>query len=255
MTMATALNSERMAVTSGGSSGLGRAFVAALHAEGVRIFTCGRDPKKLRRVETEFPGVGTTICDMADVDAVRGFAAFVQSSSPGVDLLISNAGLLREVDLSDPAIASTELVSEVEINLGGPIQFVASFMPTLRIAALSNLIVVSSGYAVTPATRAPVYSAAKAGLHSFCKGLRRQVADLEISVTEVAPPLVDTPSVTHRSGPKLSSDDVVRAALNDARRGRPEIRPGTVRWLPLLMRLAPDYAEQLVARITMPETG
>jgi uncharacterized oxidoreductase len=185
---------------------------------------------------------------MADVDAIRAFAAFVQSSRPEVDLLVSNAGVMREMDFSDPAIASAELLSEVEINLGGPIQFIASFLPALRAAAPSNIIVVSSGYAFAPATRAPIYSAAKAGFRSFCKGLRRQLAPLRIGMTEVAPPLVDTPSVSHRSGAKLSSGDVVRAALDGARRGRSEIRPGSVRWLPLLLRIAPDLAERMVAK-------
>ncbi|MDQ2802663.1 MAG: SDR family NAD(P)-dependent oxidoreductase [Pseudomonadota bacterium] len=142
--MATVSHTERVAVISGGSSGIGRSFVAALHAEGYRIFTCGRDAEKLRRVEQEFPGVQASVCDLADVDAIRAFAAFVQSSGPGVDLLISNAGVMREVDFSDPAIASAELLSEVEVNLGGPIQLIAAFMPALRAAAPSNIIVVRS---------------------------------------------------------------------------------------------------------------
>jgi uncharacterized oxidoreductase len=239
---------ERVAVISGGSSGIGRSFVAALHAEGYRIFTCGRDEQKLRRVEKEFPGVQTFVCDLADAGTVRAFAAFVQSSGPGVNLLISNAGLMHEVDFSDPGIESKELLSEVDVNLGGPIQLIASFMPALRAAAPSNIIVVTSGYAFAPGRRAPVYSATKAGLRSFCKGLRRQLADLRIGVTEVAPPLVDTPSVSHKSGAKLSPDEVARAALNGSRRGRHDVLPGSVRWLPLLLRIAPGLAEQLVAR-------
>lgn len=246
--MAKGASEPRVAVVSGGSSGIGRSFVAALHAEGYWVFTCGRDAEKLRWVEQEFPGVRTSVCDMADVDAVRAFAAFVQLSSSRVDLLISNAGVMREVDFTDPAIASAELLSEIAINLGGPIQFIASFLPALRAAAPSNVVVVTSGYALAPATHAPIYSAAKAGLRSFCKALRRQLAGLGIGVTEVAPPLVDTPAVSHRSGTKLSSDLVVRVALDGVRRGRTEILPGSVRWLPLLLRVAPGLAERVIAR-------
>jgi uncharacterized oxidoreductase len=241
-------------VVSGGSSGRGRAFVAALHAEGYRVFTCGRDPEKLRRLEEAFPGVHTCVCDVADADAIRAFAASVQASHPGgIDLLVSNAGVLREVDFGDPAIAASaellgEVAGEVAVNLAGPVQLIAAFMPALRAAAPSRIVVVSSGYALAPATRAPVYSAAKAGLRGFCKALRRQLAGLGIGVTEVAPPLVDTPSVSHRSGAKLSPDAVVRATLDGARRGRAEVLPGSVRWLPLLLRVAPGLAERLVAR-------
>jgi len=187
MDMATTSNRERVAVISGRSSGLGRAFVAALHAEGYRVFTCGREREKLRRVETEFPGVRTSVCDMADVDAVPGFAAVVQSSPPGVDLLISNAGVLCEVDFRDPAIASKELLSEVKVNLGGSIQFIASFMPALRIAAPSKIVIVSSRYALAPASRAPIYSAAKAGLHSFCKGLIPDALTVDSDVIPLGP--------------------------------------------------------------------
>jgi uncharacterized oxidoreductase len=140
------------------------------------------------------------------------------------------------------------LLSEIDVNLGGPIQLIASFMPALRAAAPSSIIVVTSGYAFAPGRHTPIYSAAKAGLRSFCKGLRRQLEGPRIGVTEVAPPLVDTPSVSHKSGAKLSPDDVARAALDGARRGRHEVLPGSVRWLPLLLRVAPELAEQLVAR-------
>jgi uncharacterized oxidoreductase len=100
--MTTVSSRERVAVISGGSSGIGRSFVAALHAEGYRIFTCGRDEQRLRRVEKDFPGVRSVVCDLADAGAIRSFAAFVQSSGPGVDLLISNAGFMRDVDFTDP---------------------------------------------------------------------------------------------------------------------------------------------------------
>jgi uncharacterized oxidoreductase len=62
MDVVPASNKARVAVISGGSSGIGRSFVAALHAEGYRIFTCGRDAAKLRRVEQAFPGVQTSGC-------------------------------------------------------------------------------------------------------------------------------------------------------------------------------------------------
>lgn len=190
----------------------------------------------------------TSVCDMANASAIRAFAASVQSFSPRVDLLISNAGVLREVNFGDAAIASAELLSEVEVNLSAPVQLIASFMPALRAAAPSNIVIVSSGYALAPATRAPIYSAAKAGLHSFSKGLRCQLVGLRIGVTEVLPPLVDTPSVRHRTGIKLSPDDIALAAMKSVRRERREVLPGSVRWLPLLLRIAPGIAERFVAR-------
>ena len=237
-----------VAVVSGGSSGIGRAFVAALHADGYRVHACGRDAARLRRLEQDHPGVQGLVCDMADPEAIRGWAGTVLAASPQIDLLVSNAGILRTLDFTDAGIGGAEPAREVGINLAGPIQLVGCFMPGLRAAAPSRIVVVGSGYGLAPATAAPVYSASKAGLHSFCKALRRQLAAVRIGVTEVLPPLVDTPAVRHKRGAKLSPDDLARMVLRDASRGRAEILPGSVRWLPLLLRIAPGVAERLVSR-------
>ncbi len=238
-----------VAVVSGGSSGIGRSFVAALHAAGYRIFSCGRDAARLRQLEQDFPGVQGLVCDMADPRAVRGFAAAVLASSSELDLLVSNAGILRMLALGDPGFAEASATSEVAINLAGPIELIGAFMPALRAAAPSRIIVVSSGFALAPSTAAPVYSASKAGLHSFCKASRRQLAPLGIGLTEVLPPLVDTPAVRTRRGAKLSPDEVVRQALRGASRNRAEILPGPVRWLPVLLRIAPGVTGRLVGRM------
>jgi len=242
------MTNTRTAVISGGSSGIGRAFVAALHKEGYGVLTCGRDEAKLRSLEAAFPGVRGLVCDMADAAAVRQFAATVLAEHPRVDLLISNAGGLREIDFTRADVASLDLTAELRSNLEGAINLVAGFLPGLRQAAPAAIIAVSSGYALAPATRAPIYSASKAGLHSFLKSLRRQLAPLRISVTEVAPPVVDTPSVAHRTVSKMSAEAVVAMTLAAARKGKPTVYPGQARFLPLLLRLAPGFAENLVAK-------
>ena len=158
------------------------------------------------------------------------------------------AGVLRTLDFADPAIGAAAPDQEIGITLSGAIQLVASAMPGLLAAAPSRIIVVGSGYGLSPSTAAPVYSASKAGLHGFCKALRRQLAASRVGVTEVLPPLVDTPAVSHRHGRKLSPDALVRQVLRDASRGRDEVLPGSVRWLPLLLRVAPRFTERMVAR-------
>ncbi len=185
---------------------------------------------------------------MADRNAVTDFVAAVLDASPRIDLLVSNAGVLRTLDFADPAIGKAGPDREIAINLAGAIQLIASAMPGLLAAAPSRVIVVGSGYGLAASTAAPVYSASKAGLHGFCKALRRQLAASRIGVTEVLPPLVDTPAVSHRQGRKLSPDALVRQVLRDAFRGRDEVLPGAVRWLPLLLRLAPRLTERMVGR-------
>lgn len=240
-------DSIRTAVVSGGSSGIGKAIVTRLHADGWCVHTCGRDAVKLAALERELPGVKTAVCDVSDRLAVRAFARSVAAASPGVDLLVSNAGGLREIDFTRSELAELDLCAELRINTEGAIHLIAEFLPGLRASARTSILIVSSGYGLAPATRAPVYSASKAALHSLSKSLRRQFAPLGIRVTELIPPVVDTPATAHRKVAKLATDVVAAQAVSGALSGRDEVRPGAVRFLPLLLRLAPRFAERIVA--------
>lgn len=237
-----------VAVVSGGSSGIGRAFVAQLVDEGYRVVALGRDVGKLRRLVEEFPGVRTEVCDVSDRAAVFALAPKLTDEYGAVHVLVSNAGGLRELDFTTAALDTADLTSELRINLEGAIHLTAAFLPALRKAGKSAIVFVTSGYALAPAQRAPLYSASKAGLRSFSKALRRQLRPLGISVTEVAPPVVDTPAVAHRQVGKLPPEAVVRQTLAAARAGRPYVYPGQTRFLPLLLRLFPALAESIVAR-------
>lgn len=245
--MQSTVTQARVAVISGGSSGIGRAMVAELHGAGWLVFTCARDPEKLARLAQDFPGVTGIVCDVAERAAIETFAAQVLGSNPKVDLVISNAGGLVEVDFTAPDLKAVDLATELRVNLEGAIHLIAAVMPGLKAAGSGSILIVSSGYALTPATRGPIYSAAKAALHSLSKSLRRQLAPLGISVTELLPPLVDTPAVAHRKGKKISAEAVARAALKGVWQGKREVCPGNVRYLPWLLRLTPAIAEKIVA--------
>lgn len=239
---------DRTAVVSGGSSGIGKAIVSRLHAQGWSVHACGRDAEKLATLAQELPGVRTAVCDVSDRLAVRAFASAVAAVSPSVDLLVSNAGGLREIDFTRSDLAAMDLSTELRSNTEGAIHLIAEFLPCLRAAGRASLLIVSSGYGLAPATRAPVYSASKAALHSLSKSLRRQFAPLGISVTELIPPVVDTPATAHRDVSKLSAAEVAAQAVHSALNGREEVRPGAARFLPVLLRIAPGLAERIVAK-------
>lgn len=238
----------RVAVVSGGSSGIGLALVELLHAEGWCVHTCGRDLRKLQALEQRLPGVRVKVCDVTDRASVQAFASWVAEQHARVNLVVSNAGGLTEIDFTADNLAEIDLVGDLRRNTEGAIHWIGAFLPSLRVAGAASILIVSSGYALAPATRAPVYSAAKAALHSLSKSLRRQLAPIGISVTELLPPVVDTPAVAHRKVSKLLARDVAAQALRATLAGAEEVRPGAVRFLPLLMRIAPRAVERLVAK-------
>lgn len=236
------------AIVTGGSSGIGRAFVASLHLSGWYVVTCGRDAGKLQQLAQAFPGIHTYQCDVSDKDAVAAFVAHASSACSDIKLLVNNAGALQELDFTQPDLLSLDLTREIRCNLEGAIHMTAGFLPALRASGHANIIMVSSGFGLLPATRAPIYSASKAGLRSFTKALRRQLEGQGITVTDVAPPSVDTPATAHYKASKISPEQVVELALDAAWRGQTEVYPGMARWLPLMMRLAPRLIERIVAK-------
>ena len=237
----------KVVLVTGGTSGIGLALARAFLAAGARVTVCGRDPRRLEVARASLPGVTASRCDVTDAGQVRRLLAEVEAGFGRLDVLVSNAGSLAERDLAagvDPA----EVEREVRLNLVAPIVLTGLAMPLLKKAERAAIVVVTSGYALAPATRAPVYSAAKAGLRAFAKALRRQVRPLGMTVTEVVPPVVDTPAVAHLAVRKVSPEAVAAATLRAVAAGRSEVYVGVARLLPLLLRLAPGLAEAAVAR-------
>ncbi len=239
---------DRVAVVTGGSYGLGRDFVAELSRRGYRTIVCARDSNKLAQLEREIAGVEGVVCDMSDLDLVARLADAILQKTPAIDLLVSNAGRAGEYDLKADDLSGIDVAGEINVNLAGPIKLILALLPALKQRPGSGIIVVTSGYALAPFPRMPIYSAAKAGLRSFTKSLRREMKGFGVHVLEVAPPLVDTPAVQHKKGRKMPAAEVVRQALRGLDDKREEVLPGKVRLLPMLLRLAPRLAETMIAR-------
>jgi uncharacterized oxidoreductase len=154
---------------------------------------------------------------------------------------------MEQVDLLGGSVSDDRVAYEIGVNLTGTILLTRRFLPLLRASRDPVIVMISSGYALIPATRAPTYSASKAGLHSFTMALRRQLHGTGIRVVEVLPPLIDTPATCTIKGPKMSPNALVERVLRDIRFGRDEILPGKVALLPVLLRLVPSYVTRRVA--------
>ena len=80
------------------------------------------------------------------------------------------------------SVGDERIAQEIAVNLTGPILLTRRHLPLLRFQLRALIIVITSGYALLPATRAPTYSASKADLRSFTMALRRQLRSIGIRV-------------------------------------------------------------------------
>jgi uncharacterized oxidoreductase len=239
--------SDRVVLVTGGNSGIGAAFVERLAANGAKVVACGRNEITLQELQNQNPAIVAFRCDITARQDVLALAKAIQDRYGKLDVLINNAGIMEQVDLLKESVSDDRIAYEIAVNLTGTIVLTRRLLPLLRAGRDPLIVMISSGYALLPATRAPTYSASTAGLHSFAMARRRQLRSVGIRVVEVLPPLVETPATRSVRRPKMSTGALVDRVLRDIQKGRDEILPGRVGLLPILMRLAPSYAARRVA--------
>lgn len=176
----------------GGNGGIGRALAEALHREGNRIVITGRRKEALEEVVAANPGMAYELLDVADAQAISGFAGVAAVKYPALNVVINNAGIMvaenwiaDQVDLAVPEAI-------IAANLLGPIRLTAALLPQLKRQPSATVVTVSSGLAFVPLVATPTYNATKAAIHSWSQSLRAQLAGTSVGVIEIVPPQVAT---------------------------------------------------------------
>ena len=176
----------------GGATGIGFAMAEAFLKAGSEVIICGRREGRLLEAQKKHPELHVRTCDVASESDCRALAQWMGASFKNLNVLINNAGVQRDIDLTKGVDAFLAGESEIKINLEAPIVLSGLFIPQLIGKHEPAIVNVSSGLGFVPAARMPVYSATKAGLHAFSMALRHQLLKLGIKVFEVVPPAVDT---------------------------------------------------------------
>lgn len=227
----------------GGTSGIGLALAQQLVDLGNTVIVTGRNKQTIDLVLAANPRLDGFQNDVDDPDAIIELYEQVVTQFPALNVLINNAGIMRQINLQAPAYDLNDITGEIETNLMGPIRLTAQFLPHLKKQARAAIMNVSSGLAFLPLPVSPVYCAAKAGLHSFTMSLRIQLKRSDVEVFELVPPLTATPLTSGtfepqelKGQPVMSVDKLARLAIRGMERGQLEIRPGMSKIMKLFSR-------------------
>ena len=174
----------------GGGSGIGRGLAEAFHALGNQVIISGRREKMLEETTSANEGMKSLTVDMDDPDSIKGFAEKLWTDFPALNVVINNAGIMRNERMKEAKTEDAEAV--ITTNLLGPIRLIAALMPHLLKQPHAAIMNVTSGLAFVPLALTPAYSATKAGMHSYTESLRYQLADTAVEVLELIPPYVAT---------------------------------------------------------------
>ncbi len=175
----------------GGGTGIGRALAEAFHQRGNRVIITGRRKAMLDEVTEANPGMQFAILDITDADAIRSFAEQIIAENPSLNVVIHNAGIMRD----EPVRAAGSLdtaEATIATNLLGPIRLNTALLPHLLDQSQAAILTVSSGLAFVPRASTPTYSATKAAIHAYTQALRYQLQDTNVQVIELIPPYVQT---------------------------------------------------------------
>lgn len=236
------LQSDTILIT-GGTSGIGLEMAKQLTSLGNTVIVTGRDMSKLEATKKDLPQVHIYQSDVSDPQAVKELYSKVTTDFPNLNILINNAGIMRAIDFNDTEY--DKVCSEIDVNLNGPIRMTQEFLPHLKQQATSAVVNVSSGLAFISFPKAPIYSAAKIGLHTYTKSLRQQLKDTSVKVFEVAPPKTSKPLFNRDDQenddsshfPTMDVPKVVTVTIKGMKKDKLEIQPGMSKLLKFAGRL------------------
>jgi uncharacterized oxidoreductase len=176
----------------GGGSGIGRALAEAFHKLGNRVIVAGRRKSILDTTVAANPGMQAAVLDVQNADALAEFVTEISQKYPSLNVLINNAGIMKNEDLNDPAEDFSVVESTIETNLIAPLRLTAALLPLLKKQPHAAVMTVSSGLAFVPLAMTPTYCATKAAIHSWTQSLRYQLQGSSVQVMELIPPYVQT---------------------------------------------------------------
>jgi NAD(P)-dependent dehydrogenase (short-subunit alcohol dehydrogenase family) len=210
----------RVALVTGGSSGIGLAAARRLAADGAHVFITGRRQQELEAAARAIGKSAVAVqCDVARLADLDRLFATVKQQKGRIDILFVNAGIAEAAPIGE--ITEEMFDRQFDINVKGALFTVQKALPLLRDGAsiiLCSSIVGSKGF---PARS--VYSATKAALRSFARTWTSDLKARKIRVNVVSPGGTDTPGLqglTQQSGEALAASYRERVPLG--RIGQPD---------------------------------
>jgi 2-hydroxycyclohexanecarboxyl-CoA dehydrogenase len=183
---------DRVALVTGGASGIGKAVVSALTARGARVGVCDLNAAGAEAVAAEIGGGSLAVpMDVTDAASVRAGVAKAVESLGAPDVLVNAAGWDQIMRFLDTDEAFWDRV--IAINFRGVLATCHAVLPYMVERGSGAVVNVASEAGRAGSSGEVVYSGAKGAVIAFSKAVAREVARYGVRVNVVTPGLTDTP--------------------------------------------------------------
>jgi NAD(P)-dependent dehydrogenase (short-subunit alcohol dehydrogenase family) len=212
----------KVAVVTGGNSGIGLATAKLFRAEGAKVAIAGRDQKTLdaaiKEIGADTLGVRADVGKLADLDKLY---AAVKEKFGKIDVLFANAGVAKFESLETSS--ENFFDEQFTINVKGLYFTIQKALPLLNDGA--SIILNSSVAGVKGFAGSSVYSATKAAVRSFARTLTAELIGRGIRINVVSPGPIATPILSRNGLPQEALDEIGKslvAGVPAKRFGQPE---------------------------------
>ena len=237
------LNGKNVLLT-GGTAGIGREIALQLKAKGAHVVLTGRNPDRLAAVrEDGFEAIPADLSNSTGVDAL-----LAEWGARELDVLINNAGQLVDHDFRKGEVDPDAADDCIYANLNAPIRLITALVERMKARPEAAIVNVTSGLAIAPAARQPVYCATKSGLRFYTLALREQLEQTDIQVIEALPPVVDTQMNSGNPMKKMPAEECARQIVAALEKGRDEANIGMTRALRVAESISPSLARSITLK-------
>ena len=186
------VNTNKIAIVTGGSRGIGKAIVYELVKKGIKVVVNYRNSDELAKKIEEDLGNMVRIykADISKREEVKGLIEFSLKEFGSIDILINNAGIDQECMFQD--ITDKMWNDIININLYSVFCVTQEALPVFLKNKSGCIINISSIYGVNGGSCATAYSASKAGIDGITKSLAKELGPSNIRVNSIAPGYIDT---------------------------------------------------------------
>lgn len=213
--------SDRVAIITGGSRGIGRSIAHGFAAKGAKVVVASRKAEMCDQTVAEIQADGgdalSVPTQMSDLDDITNLVKAAADHYGGIDIIVNNAA--NALAQSFGEITPEGWAKSFDVNLRGPVFLVQEALPHLKQSEHASVVNISSAGGFLFSAFTHIYAAAKAGLQSYTRSLAAELAPHNIRVNCIAPGTIDTDMV--RSSPPERQESMAKAALL-GRAGHPD---------------------------------